>query len=196
MKTKLIIALAISSILVSCGSDEKEKEKGKVDKKVLFGSMSSGIYTNEHFNFKIDFKADWKVDTRQIRNRSFGGTLFDGEYKHSENQEYPLNITFKVDRANPFSRPNAIEKAEEEREGYDWLFDEDEIELRDLKKTTIAGQDFVWSEVLIIQEGDTSYINDYVGIKDKYFLVITTTVNSPGDKVVEQDFIQGIQKLK
>ena len=196
MKTKLILALALSALVVSCGSDKKDKEKGKVDKKVLFGSMSEGIYTNEHFNFKVDFKADWLVDTRHIRNRSFGGTLLDADYKHSENKDYPLNVVFKVDRANPFSRPNAIEKAEEEREGYDWLFEADELELRDLKKTKIAGSDFVWSETLIIQEDDTSYINDYVGIKDKYFLVITTTVNSPGDKLVEQNFLQNIKKLK
>ena len=95
-----------------------------------------------------------------------------------------------------FAREEVLLPAEEEREGYDWLFEADELELRDLKKTKIAGSDFVWSETLIIQEDDTSYINDYVGIKDKYFLVITTTVNSPGDKLVEQNFLQNIKKLK
>lgn len=196
MKRLLLIALAASTMLSACGSDKSDKDKGKVDKKVLFGTMSEGIFRNEYFNIKIDFKADWRVDTRHVRNRSFGGTLFEGDYKHSTLPDYPLNLTFKVDRANPFARPNAIEKAEEEREGYDWLFEDEEIEIRDLKKTKIAGMDFVWSEVLILQDGDTSYINDYVAIKDKYYLIITSTVNSPEDKLVEQQFIQNIQKLK
>jgi len=190
-----LFTLIILLLLSSCGGDTKSK-KNKVERQYLFGQIKDGKYQNQLFNFQMDFDSDWKIKSKHFKTKMFGGTILEAEYLHSELEDYPLNITIKAEKANPFQKPDVSQKTEEEREGYDYIFDEDELDFKPLRTITIADEDFMLSEVLIIQEDDTSYVNDYVRFQDGYFLIITTTANTASDKRKENEFISSVKRLK
>lgn len=187
----LLLSVAIAG-LTACSSNSKPKKK-KVDKKELYGSMENRTYSNSFFHFELEFDPNWEFKGKYFQT-GFGGDLIEANYRLSENPDYPVNVTIEIEKTNPFQKANPIEYAQEQQEGYDLLYEDDEIVIRDLRKQKIAGEDFVRNEILLITEGDTSYINDYVRAHEGYYLMITTIANNSTDQKTAEDLIQRITK--
>lgn len=189
---QFFLFIVIATLVSSCGSGEK---KTKVDKDVLFGSWEKKSYENAFFNFAIEFEEGWNIDSTQFQT-SFGGTIFETSYRGSVNEYFPVNITIELDKANPFAKPSVMEKVEESMEGYEFLFDENDMIKSPIAKTKIAGEEYIVNQLKLIEGADTSYINEYYRYVDGYYLSIVSVYNDKADQQTEKEFISGIKRQK
>lgn len=190
-----LFALIILLLFSACGGEAKNK-KNKIERKYLFGQIKERNYQNQLFNFQIAFNSDWEINSKHLKTKMFGGTILEAKYLNSDLEDYPLRISIEIEKVNPFEKPDLFKRAEEEREGYDFLFDDDELDFKPIRTTTIANEEYTLNEVLVIQEGDTSYVNDYIRLEKGYYLIISTSANTPSDKQMEEQLISSIKRLK
>lgn len=195
MKIILYISLGFA-LLTSCGDSKAEKQKkSNVHKEELFGSFNGDTFENDFFNIKIPFDNRWNVKKTSFKT-NFGGKLFEADYLGSEVRDFPVNVEMEADKANPFEKPSIIERANESREGYEFLFDDNSLILSPLEKAKIAGEDYVRSEILIIESGDTSFINEYYRFVDGYYLSLVTVANTSSDQNSANNFVKSIKRMK
>ena len=190
---QLFIFAALLFLITSCGSSDP---KEKVDKKILFGSFEGDDYVNPYFNFKIKFDPAWKVSDNPVKSVVFGGELFDGSYTLSVDQEYPIRLSAEVKKVNPFGKPSPAEKLEEGMEGYDMLYEAQDIVKLPFDKTTIGGEEFLSSHVILANGADSSYVHEYCRVLKGYYLTISCIYNTKEDEKVAMDQLQKFERLK
>ena len=194
MKKIYILSIVLVS-LAACTSKTKKKED-KLKKEVLFGTLNDGLYVNPFFNLSIDFDENWNVDTKSIKSISFGGDLLSANYVDSYDEYYPITLTMTADKANPFGSKSPVEQLKESQEGYEFLFNKNEMIVSPFDKVSIAGEEFAHGFFQLIDESDTSFVHEYYRFKDGYFLSIICVYNTPEDEGIAADIIKSIQRNK
>ena len=193
---KIAFALPILLIaLTACNSKTKKKED-KLKKEVLFGTLNDGLYVNPFFNLSIDFDENWEVKTKSFKSISFGGDLLSAKYIDSYDAYYPITLTMSADKANPFGSKSPVEQLKESQEGYEFLFDKNEMIVSPFDKVSIAGEDFAHGFFQLVDETDTSFVHEFYRLKDGYFLSIICVYNTQEDEGVAVDIIKSIQRNK
>ena len=180
-------------LLSACGSSGSSSDK--LDKKTLFGTWETDdLYKNTAFNFQIEFDKNWKVQRPRFKTL-FGGELFEATYLPSVHP-MPINISIEVDQKNPFEEVSVLKQIEESLEGYDMLFDAEDMIKSPVSKTNIAGEEYAYFKLTFPEDGDSSYITEYYRYDKGYYITILSFYNTTADEAVALDFISNIKKLK
>jgi len=191
----LFIASVFFIGLSACNSETKKKEN-KVKKEVLFGSLKNGNYSNTFFNISVDFNEKWKVDTKSYKSISFGGDLLNAQYLYSFDQYFPITVTMTADKANPFGSKSPVEQLKESQEGYEMLFDNHEMIISPFDKVSIAGEDYAHGLFTLIDDTDTSFVNEYYRFYQGFFISIICVHNTGKDEELANEFINSIKRNK
>lgn len=194
MKSIYFVSLLIV-FLFACNSETKKKED-KLKKEVLFGTLKDGLYVNPFFNLSINFDENWEVKTKSFKSISFGGDLLSANYLDSHDEFFPITLTMSADKANPFGSKSPVEQLKESQEGYEFLFNKNEMTVSPFDKVSIAGEDFAHGFFQLVDESDTSFVHEYHRFKDGYFLSIICVYNTQKDEGEAVEIIKSIQRNK
>ena len=194
MRSLYFVSLLIV-VLFACNSETKKKED-KVKKEVLFGELIDGNYKNPFFNISIDFDSDWAVDTKSFKSVSFGGDLLSAQYLNSYDRQYPITVTMEADKANPFGSKSPLEQLKESQEGYEFMFDKDDLTISPFDKVSIAGEDYAHGYFTIIDDSDTSFVHEYYRFHGGFFISIICVHNTQDDEQIATNFIKSIKRNK
>lgn len=192
---KIYILSIVLYSLAACNTKTKKKED-KLKKEVLFGTLNDGLYKNPFFNISLEFDENWEVKTKSFKSISFGGDLLSANYLDSYADYYPITLTMTADKANPFGSKSPIEQLKESQEGYEFLFNKNEMTVSPFDKVSIAGEDFAHGFFQLVDESDTSFVHEYYRFKDGFFLSIICVYNTQEDESVAVDIIKSIQRNK
>lgn len=193
---KAIYFTSLLLILLTACNSKPSKEERKAKKREMFGSWEDKTFINSFFNIKVEFDDNWKLDTIAYRSAMFGGEIFEAKYQLSYNREYPIDITMELDKANPFEKVSLIGKLDESKEGYEMIFDAEEMFVSNYDKRIIAGKVFAHADFMILQERDTSHIHEYYTYENGFYISIICTYNDAKDEKAAMDFISSIKKKK
>jgi len=190
---QLYFFIVLLLLLSACGSSGAANDK--LDKKALFGTWETDdLYKNAAFNIQVEFDKNWKVQRPRFKSL-FGGDLFEATYLPSVH-EMPINITMTVDQKNPFKKVSVLEELQESLDGYEMLFDEDEMIKSPISKTKIAGEEYAYFKLTFPDDGDSSYVTEYYRYSKGYYISIISYYNTTADEPVALDFIANIKRLK
>ena len=163
---------------------------------MLFGTLKDGLYVNPFFNISVNFDENWDVNTKSFKSISFGGDLLSAKYLDSYDEYYPITLTMTADKANPFGSKSPVEQLKESQEGYEFLFNKNEMIVSPFDKASIAGEDFAHGFFQLVDESDTSFVHEYYRFKDGYFLSIICVYNTREDEGESGEIIKSIQRNK
>lgn len=189
----LLFFSVLTLLITSCGSSNTSE---KPDKKTLFGSFEGDYYKNPFFNFQVEFAPTWTVSDNPVKSVVFGGELFDGTYTLSADQEYPIRFSAEVDKCNPFEKASALKQLKESWEGYEMIYDAEDMVKLPFDITKIGGEDFVSSHITLADGADSSYIHEYCRVLKGYYLTITCVYNTKEDEEVALGMLKKFEKLK
>lgn len=195
MASKFFAFALLFGLLISCNSKNDEQEE-KLKKDVLFGELNKEHFENQFFNFQIDFNEDWELKTKFIQSVPFGGDMLHAKYTASYDEYYPINLSIEADKANPFGSKSPLEQLKESKEGYEMLFDPNEMIVDEFDLVKIAGNDFAHGFFTLISDSDTSFVNEYYRYHNGYFLTIICAYNTQNDEIVANDIVKAIRKKK
>lgn len=163
---------------------------------MLFGTLTDGEYINPFFNLNIHFDENWDVNTKSFKSISFGGDLLSANYLDSYDEYYPITLTMTADKANPFGSKSPVEQLKESQEGYEFLFNKNEMTVSSFDKVSIAGEEFAHGFFQLVDETDTSFVHEYYCFHGGFFLSIICVYNTQEDEIVAVDIIKSIQRNK
>lgn len=189
----LLYFVALALLITACGPS---KNSERPDKKTLFGSFEGDYYKNPFFNFKVEFAPTWTVSDNPVKSVVFGGELFDGTYTLSAYAEYPIRFSAEVKKANPFEKASPLEQLKENMEGYSMIYDPQDYIILPFDKTTIGGEEFIGSHIILPDGADSSYVHEYCRVHKGYFLILSCIYNSKKDEKVALDMLTKFEKLK
>lgn len=167
----IILIFALSSCL---GHIPKAKEQ-----KVLYGTWKGNEYENKYFDIKLNLSQNWKTSPAKFLN-VFSPHLLESDYYFPDdtlNAVVSLNIT--ADKVNPFDNETTVTKTLQENiEALRFLYDENEMIVEDFKDVKFKNQKFKLSRVIFLEDGDSTFLDEYLTFKKKYFLSITLSYRS------------------
>lgn len=190
-----VILLTVT--LAACSSGKKKvAPHKKASFTEVMGTWTDNNYKNTFFDVQLALSEDWEVEKKKFRTK-LSPTLVEAFYYEKRSDQLPLiALNISADRANPFELQHSITKQHDETiEAFEFLYDDQDILKTPYTKTKIGGKKYVLNRIGLIDELDTSYVDDYTTFYKGYYLTITLSYNSALTRNMADSIVKSIDGL-
>lgn len=190
MKKTYLLYLLLSFTLLSCfGNIPKGKEK-----KDLFGKWEGRTFINPYFDLKINLSENWKRTDKDFKT-IFGAKFIEADYYIEEDSiDALVRLTLKCDKINPFDKKSTVSKElKESVDAMKTFYDENEMIAEELKPIHFGKRKYILSRIVLLDEGDSTFIDEYMSYEKDYFLSLTLSYRTVMDRDICDEILQQLK---
>jgi hypothetical protein len=169
MKIFIPVALSTFFILSAClGGNSKLKNKPKFD----YGKVVNNIYSNSFLGLEVSLPETWAADTSKKYNSTFSPHFLEADL-FDENQNALISLNIVGHKKNPFSSDETLlQYLKDSNENLGMLYEKDEHR-EFIKEIKIAESDFFRNRVLLLEESQILFMDEYATERNGYFYSMT-----------------------
>ena len=189
MKIFISIALSTFFILSAClGGNSKLKNKPKFD----YGKVANNVYSNLFLGLEVSLPETWTVDTSKKYKSTFSPHFLEADL-FDENQNAIISLNIVGHKKNPFSSDETLlQYLKDSNENLGMLYEKDEHR-EFIKEIKIAESDFFRNRVLLLEESQILFMDEYATEINGYFYSMTFSYSDTLNRVLIDDILAKVK---